>query len=167
MNRPSPVLQRVRRSMRRRHRRGNSDATHSDTPTPNNSPSRLSSPRLLWRAHGLSVAHPRPLVSYRARTTRARVLLSQRPPDEGVALRFRSSTRTLGSSYGALALDCDDADAYARGFLGSEIPPPNWPCSARTPATHTRCGRWPRRCTSIRRRDVGLWPRKRESKLFV
>ena len=31
-----------------------------------------------------------------------------------------------GSSYGALALDCDDADAYARGFLRSEIPPPNW-----------------------------------------
>ena len=75
------------------------------------------------RAHGLSVAHPRPLVSY--------------GKDYGRVFCFRTSPRkawryaeveyaNAGSSYGALALDCDDADAYARGFLRSEIPPPNW-----------------------------------------
>ena len=75
------------------------------------------------RAHGLTVAHPRPLVSY--------------GKDYGRVFCFRTSPRkawryaeveyaNAGSSYGALALDCDDADAYARGFLGSEIPPPNW-----------------------------------------
>ena len=75
------------------------------------------------RAHGLSVAHPRPLVSY--------------GKDYGRVFCFRTSPRkawryaeveyaNAGSSYGALALDCDDADAYARGFLASEIPPPNW-----------------------------------------
>ena len=73
------------------------------------------------RAHGLSVAHPRPLVSY--------------GKDYGRVFCFRTSPRkawryaeveyaNAGSSYGALALDCDDA--YARGFLRSEIPPPNW-----------------------------------------
>ena len=75
------------------------------------------------RAHGLTVAHPRPLVSY--------------GKDYGRVFCFRTSPRkawryaeveyaNAGSSYGALALDCDDADAYARGFLDSEIPPPNW-----------------------------------------
>ena len=57
--------------------------------------------------------------------------------DYGRVFCFRTSPRkawryaeveyaNAGSSYGALALDCDDADAYARGFLRSEIPPPNW-----------------------------------------
>ena len=75
------------------------------------------------RVHGLTVAHPRPLVSY--------------GKDYGRVFCFRTSPRkawryaeveyaNAGSSYGALALDCDDADAYARGFLDSEIPPPNW-----------------------------------------
>ena len=73
--------------------------------------------------YGLTVAHPRPLVSY--------------GKDYGRVFCFRTSPRkawryaeveyaNAGSSYGALALDCDDADAYARGFLRSEIPPPNW-----------------------------------------
>ena len=66
------------------------------------------------RVHGLTVAHPRPLVSY--------------GKDYGRVFCFRTSPRkawryaeveyaNAGSSYGALALDCDDADAYARGFL--------------------------------------------------
>ena len=75
------------------------------------------------RQHSSPGAHPRPLVSY--------------GKDYGRVFCFRTSPRkawryaeveyaNAGSSYGALALDCDDADAYARGFLGSEIPPPNW-----------------------------------------
>ena len=82
------------------------------------------------RAHGLTVAHPRPLVSY--------------GKDYGRVFCFRTSPRkawryaeveyaNAGSSYGALALDCDDADAYARGFLRSEIPPAEL---ARVPPGH-------------------------------
>ena len=69
------------------------------------------------RAHGLSVAHPRPLVSY--------------GKDYGRVFCFRTSPRkawryaeveyaNAGSSYGAL--DCDDADACtATDFLDSRV----------------------------------------------
>ena len=75
------------------------------------------------RAHGLSVAHPRPLVSYGKGY--GRVFCFRTSPRK--AWRYAEvEYANAGSSYGALALDCDDADAYARGFLRSEIPPPNW-----------------------------------------
>ena len=75
------------------------------------------------RAHGLSVAHPRPLVSYGKNY--GRVFCFRTFPRK--AWRYAEvEYANAGSSYGALALDCDDADAYAHGFLGSEIPPPNW-----------------------------------------
>ena len=75
------------------------------------------------RAHGLLVAHPRPLVSYGKGY--GRVFCFRTSP--GKAWRYAEvEYANAGSSYGALALDCDDANTYARGFLRSEIPPPNW-----------------------------------------
>ena len=73
-------------------------------------------------AHGLSIAHPRPLVSLGKRPGQP-FSSFRTTPDK--AWRFPEvQYGNAGSSIAALVLDCDKPAAFARGL--PDLPPPNW-----------------------------------------
>ena len=74
------------------------------------------------RAHGLRTAHPRPLVSIGKQPGRP---FSSFRTSPARAWRYPEvQYADAGSSYGALALDCDNPDRLMEGL--SHLPPANW-----------------------------------------
>ena len=109
-------------------------------PTPNNSPSRLSSPRP-WC--GRMACRSRIPVRWcpTARTTGACSAFARPPGRRGATPR--SSTRTRAAATARSRSTATMPTPTLAGFSVRRSRRRTGACSDRTPATHTRCGRWP------------------------